>query len=333
MKTIFSILFGCLLAINYVFAQTPFDSFAPELKDKRMLKLPETNYRVYNPNVNDSVEFIELDEDRLILSFFSSENSVIRAVQLNPLALKWWSIDRFAEKYPSHSPYHYALNNPILNIDINGDSAWTINNQWNADYIQGYIDFVGTQAQQYIKNGDSYTCEDFSLSLLIDYASQNGLPVTIVNGEGTFDARSDNYTDMATFKNDVLTFTGARDLQNSANAYGIDINSATTGDIILNRYQDNNIARHAQVVLSPTNDIGVMGIVQGNSGVMNKVPGASRIFDAGNPQSMFYTGQHIEKAIYIPAADFYKNYSTGSTYSNYSHVRNIDIRRWNFKRF
>ena len=31
--------------------------------------------------------------------------------------------DRFAEKYLDYSPYQYALNNPILYIDVNGDSA------------------------------------------------------------------------------------------------------------------------------------------------------------------------------------------------------------------
>ena len=32
--------------------------------------------------------------------------------------------DRFAEKYVSMTPYQYGANNPILMIDINGDSLW-----------------------------------------------------------------------------------------------------------------------------------------------------------------------------------------------------------------
>ena len=32
--------------------------------------------------------------------------------------------DRFLEKYVSLSPYQYGANNPVNNIDINGDSIW-----------------------------------------------------------------------------------------------------------------------------------------------------------------------------------------------------------------
>jgi RHS repeat-associated protein len=36
-------------------------------------------------------------------------------------------IDRFTEKYYSMTPYQYGANNPILYIDINGDSIWITN--------------------------------------------------------------------------------------------------------------------------------------------------------------------------------------------------------------
>lgn len=40
----------------------------------------------------------------------------------NPNIGRFNGVDRFAEKYQSATPYHYTLNNPILFIDVNGDS-------------------------------------------------------------------------------------------------------------------------------------------------------------------------------------------------------------------
>nr|MCB6593065.1 RHS repeat-associated core domain-containing protein [Bacteroides cellulosilyticus] len=35
---------------------------------------------------------------------------------------RFTTMDRFAEKYYSMSPYQYGGNNPVGNIDVNGDS-------------------------------------------------------------------------------------------------------------------------------------------------------------------------------------------------------------------
>ena len=35
---------------------------------------------------------------------------------------RWMNVDRFSEKYYSHTPYHYTKNNPVFFVDINGDS-------------------------------------------------------------------------------------------------------------------------------------------------------------------------------------------------------------------
>ena len=40
----------------------------------------------------------------------------------DPALMRFTTMDRFAEKYYSQSPYQYAGNNPIRNIDVNGDS-------------------------------------------------------------------------------------------------------------------------------------------------------------------------------------------------------------------
>jgi RHS repeat-associated protein len=37
---------------------------------------------------------------------------------------RFFTKDRFAEKYKNLNPYQYAANNPIVNIDVNGDSVW-----------------------------------------------------------------------------------------------------------------------------------------------------------------------------------------------------------------
>lgn len=37
---------------------------------------------------------------------------------------RFMKTDRFLEKYVSLSPYQYGANNPVNNIDINGDSIW-----------------------------------------------------------------------------------------------------------------------------------------------------------------------------------------------------------------
>jgi RHS repeat-associated protein len=50
---------------------------------------------------------------------------------------RWMNIDNMAEKYVSASPYHYAGNNPVLNLDVDGneftESAWQWVNRLIAD--------------------------------------------------------------------------------------------------------------------------------------------------------------------------------------------------------
>ena len=42
----------------------------------------------------------------------------------DPMLGRFFTQDRFAEKYYDFSPYQYAANNPIRYIDVNGDSIW-----------------------------------------------------------------------------------------------------------------------------------------------------------------------------------------------------------------
>lgn len=50
---------------------------------------------------------------------------------------RFHTIDRFAEKYFSYSPYGYAANDPIKYIDVNGDSLWINTPDGNLLYQNG----------------------------------------------------------------------------------------------------------------------------------------------------------------------------------------------------
>ena len=54
----------------------------------------------------------------------------------DPVIARWNTIDPLAEKYKSHTPYHYGLDNPIRNIDMNGDSIRTIESQSATNSMQ-----------------------------------------------------------------------------------------------------------------------------------------------------------------------------------------------------
>jgi RHS repeat-associated protein len=43
---------------------------------------------------------------------------------LDPQLGRFWQQDAFADNFNTISPYQFAANNPITNIDINGDSTW-----------------------------------------------------------------------------------------------------------------------------------------------------------------------------------------------------------------
>lgn len=66
----------------------------------------------------------------------------------DPALGRFHGVDRFAEKYASLTPYHYAANNPIYYIDVNGDSLWITHNT-------GFLGLGGKQTLPY-ENGNLY---------------------------------------------------------------------------------------------------------------------------------------------------------------------------------
>jgi len=74
-----------------------------------------------------------------------AENQIIAYIDIKDLGkeqpARFLSVDRFAYKYPSFNPYHYAANNPMRFIDVNGDSLDLAGNQTKAlTYVQSILD-------------------------------------------------------------------------------------------------------------------------------------------------------------------------------------------------
>ena len=238
---------------------------------------------------------------------------------------RFCSVDALWENYRSTSPYQYGLNNVMSFVDPSGDSAWKYTNDWNDGFIQAYKRFVYTQAEVYQENEQEFTCEDFALSILIDFASKNGLPVKIENGSGTYDAASSSYKDISTFKRDVLTTTAASDLQNSKNTLPSTTDSPGAGDLLVLR-NSKGVAHHIQVAGFEIGSL--LYIYQGNSGMLNGVPGASSILDASNPESSFYTGTEIQFGVLNLQTGSYNR--EGNTINNFYSSENVETRAWNF---
>jgi hypothetical protein len=123
-----------------VFAQTPYDNFAPEQSVKSMIELPKQQFKVENTNPNSEVHYAEFDNSTLSLNLLNKDDSVLKTVTLNPNDKKFLTIDPHAEKYYNISPYAYCSNNPILYIDptgmsysefdANGNYLRTIKDNW-----------------------------------------------------------------------------------------------------------------------------------------------------------------------------------------------------------
>jgi RHS repeat-associated protein len=219
-----------------------------------------------------------------------------------------------------------------LGAEGKGDNgAWEIKNEWTEEMIEKYRIFSDKQAKLYQDMGKEFTCEDFALQIMIDFASENHLPFSIKTESGVFDASDSQWGgDIMEFRNAVLDATGANDLISFGNTIKVDLNSLQSGDLLIER-KDGKRGNHVQIVEFATKSS--IYILQGDSNWLNGVRGASKYLNASHPNSLLYIGKTISSGSYYRETGNYINFNSGRFYWNLIKTSNIIGVQWNFKKW
>ncbi len=90
---------------------------------------------------------------------------------------RFLSVDRFAHLYPSLTPYHYAMNSPIIFVDVNGDTVVVSDAMGNSQALQNFANTkVGySYLSQFAYKGQTVTIngQEFTFGKAGDFGNQN----------------------------------------------------------------------------------------------------------------------------------------------------------------
>ena len=125
MKTLILITLSTLLAISSYAQDNPYAIFGYKQKVKPKPS-PVDIYKINNHDPKSNIRYMIINRENRVIKLLDDRDSVIKTISYTDQdILRWVAVDPYAKKYPSMSPYNYAGNNPIRNIDMNGDSIRT----------------------------------------------------------------------------------------------------------------------------------------------------------------------------------------------------------------
>lgn len=159
MKKLILFLSTGIFSVLSVFAQTPYDNFAPEQSVKSMIELPKTQFRVENTDSNSEISRVEFDKNTLSLNLLDEDDNVIKTLVFDPNEKKFLTIDPHAEKYYNISPYAFCMNNPIRFIDPDGRDVYRFDDKTGEMILfqQTNDNFDQIGRFKYDKKTDTYT--------------------------------------------------------------------------------------------------------------------------------------------------------------------------------
>jgi RHS repeat-associated protein len=131
---------------------------------------------------------------------------------------RWWSVDPLAEEFAFTTPYNSFLSNPINIIDMNGDSSWPVTRQWEGRDADAFSSFADSEIDRMQTNSEEFDCADLATTILIRYASQNGLEVSFTSVEGEeINSSADLANNPEEFERVVKASTNAKSIANDMN--------------------------------------------------------------------------------------------------------------------
>ena len=155
---------------------------------------------------------------------------------------RWWSVDPLTDSFPNLSSYNYAKLNPLIFIDLRGDSAWPITRSWSGEDVSGFSTFVGSEIDRMQNNNEEFDCADLATTLLIRYASSEGLPVSFTTTAGeTISSSDENFNNVSDFEGAVKSQTNAKSIDADM---GVIFGAPAPGDMTNNGF-------HVNVVTDP----------------------------------------------------------------------------------
>lgn len=232
---------------------------------------------------------------------------------------------------------------------------WPTTNVWNPNRISDYhqkspLIMQKLISEQYWNRQGSveihrFTCEDFAIRVLCEFAQPRGLPVKLTTGVRTYrnmeiytpelhdkyESTVYGFTEMV-----MLTF-GAPDMQKPQNTLPIENNNELLpGDILAQEHdRPGSIAHHIQMVYNKTSS--QIDIRQGNTkGLFYRPISTIRRWLGSNladPQNEAYAGMPIETGRFTKTENGwdYRNLTTGNSAEDF--LRIFTPYRWNFMEF